>query len=912
MKNIFNRICSLWTLAVILVCGIFSACNPENNKTFSVTFKEAGPGYATVTATVPGPTEVAYAIQEEAMENTSANLVFMFGTKATFNADGDQQLLADIKENTVYHLYLVARLSASSYSEVYHFEFDSGAFEFSELCTVVAVTGDGYKMHISVPESVKSSTPGKAGSRAIRFNQADLMFYNLQRQTYDEYWMLLHNSQRYVTADETIVYSDEENRTQASEDLNEDGVVDENDETYRWSPISPGEPVVFIAGEFEWMQIPSEYDNGGEKQEENYTVDGWVYPAGWPAGYYLPMMDGSRYDEYYGLNSGTKGVNIIEDIDLTEDIDEFWTGAFQRKLFRTRVPDKLDGGVDMEIVALGPVDGTLAFTPSENVLFYCVAILDDGTYKEMLKLLDGHEEYLQWATASYFAMYNFGTRQFYEATDVVLSEHFYDVPADTKYHVLVTGMGDEAGLTQSFNHYEFSTPAKTKDFGPTIEVEALEDQSGPFTASFRVKCTTPENPVMKCYYGANYVKDWIYAINGGGTYLSYGQQAAFTADEVAQINSDEGLVVSFPSIDGETTRLVVVGYNDENTPNDVSSYEDITECPAVAELTTPYNEVDVCGAYYEMASELAGDWTMTATVLDADGNKQTATKNVSILSEYTDFPSELPESVYDIYYEHTKWTKEEIDGYWNDFKNNVKTFNTKRLEGQNRLALVGWIDGGVYGAYETMMPYDLFISETVNTVDVKSMFSDFGPKLYIDVAEDESGKPKLSITADMVFGSPVMYWSDPFYMAARSEAEANNTVFYYADPVTGYYKSPLVFDVECSEDYQILTIKALEANGSKWYPNVIGQDSQTGRYLLDYPIVSEVVLTKGVAAEETALKAVKNVSVSPVGEPLNISHKKYTRFGKPAPKAKMEVMTQEKAHANYEKYIRLMENKSNR
>ena len=911
MRKTFQNFRASWVMVFALVCGIMSSCELKNE--FSVTLKGAGPGYVTVMATVPTPTEVAYIVETEPLATVDASLIYMTGSKTMFNADGEQQLLAEIEENTKYYVYLVARLSAASYSQVYSFEFNSGTFAFNEMCSVVAVTGDGYKMRITVPESVKKSTPGTKGSRAIRYTQADLMFYNMQRSNQDEYWMLLTNSGMYVTEDTTVEYSDALNVMQSNEDLNEDGVVNEEDLTYRWNPISPGEPVVFLAGEFEWMQMPPEYNTGGALEDENYSVDGWVYPAGWAAGYYLPMIDGEKYDQYYGM-SKTKGMNVITDIDLTQDIDAMWNpGSFQRKLFRTRIPDELKAEVKMEIVELGPVDATLALTPDSGVEFFSVVILDDGTYGEMLDLLDGKEEYVQWATASFFAMYNFGARVLYGPSEIVLSEHFYDVPADTKYHVLITGMGDEKGNKQCFNHYTFNTPQKTKTKGPTIVVEPLEDESSAFTAKFRIKCTTAtDNPAVRCYYGANYIKDWVYAVNSGGTYLSYGQQAQFTKEELNQINSAEGLVVSFPTIDGETTRLVVVGYNDENTPNDVSSFEDITECPAVADLTTPYYKAEICNSYFDMVDALAGNWVMSATVLDADGNKVPATKNVSIISEYDDYPTDLSQEVYEIYSKHTKWTVDEINGYWDEFKSNANTFNRKRLEAQNKLALVGWIDGGVYGAYQTMTPYDLFISETISTVDVKSMFSDFGPKMFIEVKE-EAGKPKLTITADMVYGLTVANWSDPFYMAGRLDASSNNTIFYYADPVTGYYAAPLVFDVLYNEDFSELTIKAIEGtNGAKYYPNVIGQDSQTGRYMLDYPIVSEVVLKKGTAASQTALKAVKNAPVVPVNAELNISHKQYTRFDKPVKREKveMEVMTQEKAHANYKKYIRLMENKS--
>ena len=904
MKNKFSAFRHAGILILAVLCGILTGCDPKQGARFNVTFLEAGPGSVTVDATVSEPTEVAYLCQEESLESLNASIIYMLGEKTTFTKSGKQQLMADIKEDTEYHLYLVARLSATEYSEVYSFSFTTKAFEFDELCTVVATLYDGFKMHIAVPESVKNSVPGTAGSRGIRYTLTDLMMYNLKRQNNDEYWMLLTNSGQHVTEDATLEFSDRTNRMQSSEDINEDGVINEYDQTYIWDPISPGEPVVFLAGEFEWMELPEEYQG---PDAPNYSVDGWVYPAGWPAGYYLPMLDGQKYDEYYGFNTKSMG---IYDIDLHSPIDDMWTGAYSKKVFRTREPGKLDGGVDVEVVELGPVDATLAFTPTDNVMFYSVCILDEGTFGEMLKLLDGREELLQWATASFFSLYNFGSRVVEGPAEIILSAHFYDVPADTRYHVLVTGMGDEAGSEQCFTHFEFNTPQKTKTKGPSIEVTPLQDESSAYEAKFHVKCTSvADNPAIRCYYGANYYKDWIYTINRGGTYLQYGQSAAFTAAEIQKINSEEGLVVSIPSIDGETTRLVVVAFNDENTPNDLN-YDDIEECPAVADVTTPYYEAEVCPSYFTMANKLSGDWTMTATVITKDGRTEIS-KNVSILDKYTDYPSGVTDEIYDIYHNNTKWTDEEIEAYYTEFLETARTFNTKRLANQNKLLLMGWLDGGVYvdsegkeSAYQTMTPYDLFVSETISTVDVPSIFSDFGPKMFIEVSE-EDGEPKLTITADMYFNSPVINWSDPFYMAGYADQETNNTIFYYADPVTGFYASPLVFDVEVSDDFNTLTIKAIEGNnGIKYYPNVIGQDSQTGRYLMNNPIVSDVVLTKGHSAQAAAVSKAA-VSVAPQAEALEISHKSMTRLETPVkvPVIEMEVMTLEKARANFDKYL---------
>lgn len=752
---------------------------------------------------------------------------------------------------------------------------NTGSSNGMEL-TVTDVMYDGFKMHVSVPETVKNSIHEQPGSRAIRYVQYDLMCYNYYKKYggISDYSFLLYNNsyKNYIIEDTTLEYSGKLNYGQVEYDANEDGVIDENDFDRLWNPITPGEPIVFLAGEFEWMQCPPEYEMGGIYEDYPYEVNGWYYPMGWPAGYYLPCADA-----------------------------EAWTGAFQKKQFETKKPSALNAEVEMDIENLGPVDATLLFTPDPEVQFYCVMILDDRAYNLMLELLDGREEYLQWATSSYFGMYNFGSYVFEGPLACKLSDYFYDVPADSDYHVLITGLGDDKGSKQCFNHYQFRTPQKTKANGPTIVVEPLEVESSPFEAKFRIKCASPDNPAVRCYYGSNYLKEWIYEINGGGTYFQYGQSMQFSSYELKQINSEEGLVISLPSIDGETTRLVVVGYNDENTPNNLN-YEDITECPAVADLTTPYYTAQLSKSYYQLADALAGDWVMSAVVADYNGNRVTQTHNVSILKGFDDYPASVPQEVRDVYF---KMTNNEIDALWAEFKNETQVFNTRRLENQNKLALIGWFGDDVSGYSQRMTPYDLFITDMYNAVDVKSLFADFGPKMFIEIADDANGKAKLTITADMMYGLPVSNWSEHYYLAARADLEDNNTILYYST-IDGSFAAPLVFDVEYTEDFKTLTIKPIVENRESFYPNLIYKSGLSGMYYLEYPIVSDVTLTKGITKSAVgSLPPQKNVSVDPLSSELKIVHKQHTRFEKPVERKKVEVevMTLEKVQKNLEKYI---------
>ena len=932
MKNFFSKI--LLASLIMAFVGILAGCNPEpEKKQFSVSLKGYGPGYVSLMVTVPSPTTVAYTVSEYPLDNIpnvpwNETTLKLTGTTTTFYTDGEQQLLDyEIKENTKYYVYLVG-VFGEKLSKMYRFEFETGTFTFNQLATVVGVSPDGYKMHIKVPESVKKSTPGQPGSRAIRYTQGDLMIYNFYKDSNDDYFTLLYNAGRYVTEDTTIEYSDKLNYGEAGADINEDGVIDENDMSILWNPIAPGEPVVFVAGEFEWMSEPEEYKKGGALEDKSYSIDGFSFPGGWEDGYYLPCMNVSKYWAYYGKNIDgeskaepqTKGAGIISDIDLTSDIDQFWTGAFQRKIFRSRVPAELKADFKVEVEDLRSVDATITIYPDENIYRYLFTILDDGAYNQMLTLLDGKTEYVQWAVTSYFAMYNFGQIQVVAdgsstsapPIEFSLTDFFYDVPSETKYHVLITGMSGDIGSPQCFKHYTFSTPAKTKTRGPNIVVTALEDKCSPYSAAFNIKCTTvADNKAVRCYYGANYKTDWVYNVNSGSSYENLGKTSEFTAEELEMINSDKGYDIYIPTIDGETTRLVVVAYNDENISNGIDLYEDPTAHPAVEDCTTPYAKAENYQSYNPLLDEdvLVGDWTLTATVAGGEVVKQ----KVSIKRRFvagSDYPTKLPAEVLATYKNATKWTEDEIYGYFEEFKEISKSYNTNRLRNQNKLLIEGWLDDS-QNTLSYMSPWDLFKHENISTVDVASMFARFGPKIFIHVNKDINGKDSLSVTANKMFVSPVADWSVPFYMAGRrSDLEENNTVFQYSD-ADGNYVAPLVFPVTLSEDRQTITIKPIDTEGTLWYPNVIGVSTTNymTNYILESPIESEVVLTKGwtepATLDNTATKASRRTGrISPVG---NVEFVKYSEMSdfksvRTPVKMKGEVTTLEKVHENFEKF----------
>ena len=130
------------------------------------------------------------------------------------------------------------------------------------------------------------------------------------------------------------------------------------------------------------------------------------------------------------------------------------------------------------------------------------------------------------------------------------------------------------------------------------------------------------------------------------------------------------------------------------------------------------------------------------------------------------------------------------------------------------------------------------------------------------------------------------------------------------------FQAPLEFPVELSEDKNTLIIKGYEANGTKYYPNIIGEDYSllSGTvYILEKPIISDVVLTRGWDGDGSSTEkvAAKSASwgrnaypVNPDGKPVLAKYGKRTKFEKPVPtrKVEYEFRSYEQIRENLNKY----------
>lgn len=861
MKN-FNR---FLVAAVALIAGFaMSACTPDdiNDKkggkaSVEVRVGDITPNGATITVVTNGIKEYAYIQREDAID---AAAIFVAGemvtVEATDVATTKEIKIQGLEPNTTYKYYFAFRKPNNDfYGDVQCAEFTTTGYG-DDVLTVVERKLDGFAIHIQVPEEVKER------GNALRYSTSSLPMYNYSKiEGGMEIDMLLYNAQQFTTEDKTVRYDEYH-----SYERDEDGNVIENGAAYS-DPKVPGEPGVFLVGEYGYMGDPDEmvvYMDGEVKtvsipeddpEYVNYVTNAiWSYPAGWSKGYYMPMYDWKRWIE----DAKTDPDNY--------DTEKYWTGYYEKLYINTLEPETLAGNVEIKVTDKTPIDACITFTADEDVLFYNYMILTESEYQNnVMPLLDGNEEHLRWFVGSYFAMMSFGVQGASGTTEQWLKDDWF---VDTKgfagqqIRVLVAGMGDNEGKTQCFNSATFTMPEVTLP-KPEVVITPIESDD-PYTVSFLIKNPNLDNPITEAYFACNYVREYD-AILKSYSYTSLLQEMgnALHTDRTAieQINSEEGFVFTISSRENATTRLAMLVYNWEGSGNN----PDTPGSTAVAEYTTPKANYPV-RVNSDLFTTLCGEWEATAPMKEwvSDENNENGgywkdvaayTSPVTIASGIT-YPETLSDEVYAIYDE---WgiSRDETDALYEEFVALAKDYNN-RTRGFNRLLCLGYnFADPAYMLNVIQTPYDLFISDEFSSATVADMFYDFGPKWNLEI--DTDGNVWLPINIEREFPMSTFYYGMDytFYMLAVGENSYMGAPVYNTQ---GQLICDSKFPVEVSEDGNTITIKPIiynykDANGNDavetYYP-CVAQLQYGMATPLNPRVNGEVVLKRKGASTQSA------------------------------------------------------------
>ncbi len=916
-KNLLKS--SLLCFLTVLLCG----CNPQNTGVgdFVLSLKTVGADYVELDVTAPYEVEMAYVLSEE-RQALSAAVIFLTGRTMRVAPGQVIRLDKGMFENRDYHLYAVSKLDAKNYSGITELAFKTSEYNFDQLLTVVGSYYDGYKIHMTIPQSTKEK------GNAIRFGGTSLAWYNvLKSSSGDETSTILNavvangNRQGNYAKNDTTLIRDNTNIVVLDADGNP--VLDEyGDQIDIHDPISPGEPTVFFAGECRW---------GNDK--EMGDILGFYFDAKDDA-YIVPLFDWDKVDPNFDWSNTNR--------DSWEGSG--WTGAFQKIVFNAKKPGVCDKTVHVDIPEdeITVTNAKIYFDMEEGVSRFFYMVLDDATYNKIVDVYlnkagapeEEVNEGFQWFLTSYLAWYEWGIGSYTESlmTGVDAAASFVDgalIGGET-YHVLCTVMVDDPtdvdnpqnGAYQRYIHKTFKAKDRTKP-KPIMEVTPIYNYGNldpSYTATFNIKVTNKDvaGNVEGAYWACNSAREFEMSMNAGETYESllkgnYQLEAA----EITQLNSPEGLTLTFNTLDGEVTRFAIYGVNDEFNFNFIDP-----ETPGKGwnDYNAPMAEPAV-PVESDLFEALEGDWTATATIYvnkEVDGTSvSTKMENykskVTISNAMPELPATLSQEIYDLY-DKNKYSKDKVDLMYEELGLLSDKFTEYRLQGQNRLLCQGFID---YDYYTTsrmgyMSPYDLFVAEDYSSLDVAQIVYDFGPKWFLEVRE--GGSVIVPFSSQKL--PPMHAWPGyPFYVGGVGPEAA----FYDS---TDEYPG---FPVEVSADRNTITIKpivipedidgegvyALKAGA--YYMNALGVNSSLGTELeLVVSVKSDIVLTRGwteparPASVKAAPMSVKNASTS--GElPETVVYRSMTEL-KSSPKYKVDespnVVTMEMVDATTEKILK--------
>ncbi len=787
-----------------------------------------------------------------------AAIVFKEGQSGKLK-DGKNSITIDgLEPLNDYVIYLAIRSVENEYwKEV--FAFNLSTTEAKEDITMLGVNYDGYKMYLRTPESVKQN-----GS-VLRYAFYDLFTYNLWKGEGQLSESILTDAEmlgygHYIPADQSSMLVD----------INEDNIyLSEADTIMAHIPVVPGEPTMFFAGEF--------LDDG--------------------EGYLTPAFDYDMYfEQFYADNS------------ITMDQESAcWDGYFKRMFFESKKPSVLDADLNVKISNVGSIDATISVNPDPEVFMYAFYVTDDDTYRNnILPALNNNPDYMQWFVTSWnSAMY--GVLQYDIPMDFQLYGFLNSTTPETKYHVFVVGVGDETMSEQVFEHKEFFTT--NKQLGtPEIVVTALDkapegEEDSPYEIWFNVKCTNtkPEEKVISAQFACNYTDAWVKELNSGYTNSSLiaSSYAYFSEAELEEINSPDGLNVSFATREGMSSRLGVLAYNKEMTPNDVDS----EDTKAVAEIYAGYADPGK-KVNSPLFDELVGTWTLTADAkywvydtydyvydddgnivytedwgpkLDEDGNlvldengevvyelyrSPKYDMNKLIPGHWTEETYELkskveitngvvyPETIgQEVYAAYPDSTKTAVDRLYESFKQDAAAWN-ERLRANNRMLCVGFND--YLEMSRNLNAFEAFYASDYSCYDNITLLNDFGPKWYLEI--DDKGNVTAPFNSTRFAPMNNSYWYET-YMAALNLEDTGFIVGYDEE---GELTETLSFPVEVSEDRDTIIVKPLVKDGKEHYPSAMYYFDLLGEYAIMIPrYVSELVLTRGYT--EQAKESVPSV-----------------------------------------------------
>lgn len=174
-------------------------------------------------------------------------------------------------------------------------------------------------------------------------------------------------------------------------------------------------------------------------------------------------------------------------------------GYFYKELAIAEKPQTLAGKTTIDIVVRPSGKGSITITPHKSVKSYYYMVLSEQEYDNIVRLLNGNANYMQWFVSSAIAEKLYGSKK--AQGNLVIDTSKLGLQQSTKYYFLMNTWGDDKGEQQSFYTKEFKLPpaAPAKADNMVVAHRGGSTEAG--------KTTTPDNSIaslryaksLKCY-----------------------------------------------------------------------------------------------------------------------------------------------------------------------------------------------------------------------------------------------------------------------------------------------------------------------------------------------------------------------------------------------------------------------------
>ncbi len=420
----------------------------------------------------------------------------------------------------------------------------------------------------------------------------------------------------------------------------------------------------------------------------------------------------------------------------------------------SKLPAEAEGEVNVDIRTTES-SAYINITPSEEIYAYTALLLHPADL----------ERFYEWAGES-----GVGT-EMQKMTEPVAGEiefQYTGLELGVEYKLAIVYSSDEMSLTRSLEFFDVQTVESQL---PPIELEITDAVSeDPYSVSFNIKCPTKDCGVFYYLMNSSQAFSSLLAQGYSYEYLAklYGIEEG--NEEILEgINSDEGYTMTFDSWESTESTLAIMTYNVDEKPHCSVGYAVSPKEPARPAVESP------------LFTSLLGDWTTTYTFKPGWTLNDTAsaTMTKSFKTTITDDPDFGPESfdsshpdyqtLFDYWVEYAEgkeiaepevFAKEQIASSFKEYKETAEKFKAKYKE-QNRLLMVGFTP---YVEYNTINSWDLFCDMGYSAYNTDQIFFDFGPKMFLQIKDDES----MALEVNPKYIAPARSYDMTYYVGAVS------------------------------------------------------------------------------------------------------------------------------------------------